>query len=234
MDIGIVIAIGVAVVIAIIGIAVVSRRVEKQRREACRALATQHGWTYTEEDPAYINRWDGAPFSAGHGRKAVNVITGEHRGRRFVMFEHRHRSTSSNGQQTTTRSHWHTIYVVALPASVPALELKPRGLFSGIADLFGVQDIEVGQEEFDKRVRVRGDDEQYARLFLSGGGITHAVLDLGDLQLRVIGAELLAVESGRQITEFGTARLDQLTALVGMIPGTIWSQYSQSERTGAE
>lgn len=215
---------GVVVVVAII---LLSHQAEQKRKEACKALATQHGWTFAEEDRAYVNRWDGAPFNSGGGRKATNVITGEHRGRQFVMFEHRHQTTSSNGQTTTTSNNWHTVYVFPLPASVPRLELKPKGAFGGIADWFGMQDIKTGDEDFDRGIRVRGDDEQYARLFLSSG-FGRSVLELGDVQVRVNGNELLALESGRQIRDAGTARLDKLVELLGMIPGTVWSHYGRA------
>lgn len=219
------VAIGVVLIVVIV---VVAHQAEKQRKAACQTLATQHGWTYAEEDPAYVNRWEGAPFTSGHGRKAANVISGEYRGWRFTALEHRHQTTSSNGQTTTTSNSWHTVYVFPLPAPIPRLELRPKSAFGAIADWFGMQDIKTGEEEFDRRVRVRGDDEQYARLFLSGG-VTQAVLELGSVQVRVHGNELLAVESGRQIGEGVPARLDSLIAMLGMIPGTIWSQYGRAD-----
>lgn len=220
-----IVAIVVAGIAFVAVVAVLSHHMERKRRDACRELATRHGWAYTEDDPAYVNRWEGPPFNAGSGRKAVNVVTGEHHGHPFMMLEHRHQTVGHTGQQTTTHTHWHTIYVLTLPARVPKLELKPRGFLSGIADLFGVQDIEVGHEEFDRRMRVRSDDEQYARLFLSGPSTAQAILDLGDMQLRVVGNELLALESGRQVANRGPARLDQLTTIARSIPGTIWTTY---------
>lgn len=224
---GAIVALVLLVIVVVVAIIVLSHRAEQRRREACKALAAQHGWTYAEEDSAYVDRWEGGPFDSGRGRKAVNVIAGEHRGRQFVMFEHRHQTTSSNGQSTTTSNHWHTVYVFPLPASVPRLELKPKSAFGGIADWFGMQDIKTGDEDFDRGIRVRGDDEEYARLFLSTG-FGRAVLELGGVQVRVNGAELIALESGRQIRDGGTARLDKLVELAGMIPGTIWSQYGRA------
>lgn|GEM_PF-4353527 len=81
----------------------------------------------------------------------------------FRAFEYYYLVPSSNGA-TTLR------FLVAqldLPFHVPDLQVREEDVFSRIGTAFGKQDIVVGSKAFDRRFRVRGDDEEAIRAFLN-------------------------------------------------------------------
>lgn len=95
----------------------------------------------------------GLPFQTG-------VIHGDCQGMWVNVTLHSERS----GRNSTT----YTRYVVQYPERLPLeLRLTRQGFFHGVATLFGVQDIEVGDPEFDALVIIKGDDEEAVREFLT-------------------------------------------------------------------
>jgi hypothetical protein len=50
-----------------------------------------------------------------------------------------------------------------------------RGLFSGIAKMFGMQDVEIGDEQFDRDFIVKGNDEGKLRALLSNGRLRELI-----------------------------------------------------------
>ena len=77
----------------------------KKRREQLLAFAASRGWTFAQEVPQLVDRFTGPPFGLGFGRRAYNVLFGNHGGRDLVSFDYEYKTQTTNGQQTTTSSH---------------------------------------------------------------------------------------------------------------------------------
>jgi hypothetical protein len=75
----------------------------KRRREGMAAYAGSRGWTYVEDDPSLLDRFEGAPFGAGQDRRAFNVLRGTDRDRPVVVFDYEYVTTS-----TSTDAEGHT------------------------------------------------------------------------------------------------------------------------------
>lgn len=204
--------------VLIVVIIVVQQRMAAKRREQYREFATRHGWNYQEEDATYVNRWEGKPFDSGRGRKAMNVLSGVHHGWSVVVFEHRHQTTSSNGQSSSTQNHWHMVWVVTLPGPLPRLQVTPWGPIRGkLAEWFGMQDIKVGDEEFDQYFRVQSGDEGFVHSAL-GPSMIHALRQADFEMVRIDGNELVYVERGRLVPEESASRLDHVITLASQLP----------------
>jgi hypothetical protein len=76
-----------------------------------------------------------------------------------------HRYTSGSGKNRST--HYHTIICTPGPHTWPDLSLTTENLFHKIGELFGGKDIQVESEAFNKRWRVKCDNEDFAVLVLS-------------------------------------------------------------------
>lgn len=83
MDFLIVVGIGLVV-------ALIAHLLNKKRKEAIRAYASQRGWQYRPQDPALVHRWSSPPFGVGNSRRAAEVLTGEFHGEQAVSFDYRY------------------------------------------------------------------------------------------------------------------------------------------------
>lgn len=61
-----------------------------------------------------------------------------------------------------------------------SFDMHHQGLLEEIGKFFGMQDVEVGDPEFDKNVIVKTNDEEQTRQLLEKGGLKHALSDLHD------------------------------------------------------
>lgn len=98
------------------------------------------------------------------GEKGVSWFAlGMAEDRRCIVLEHRY--TSGSGKNTST--HYHTIAAVEAPERWPVLSLTGEAFFHKIGEKMGIRDIKVEDEEFNKRFRVKCDDEDFAVLVLT-------------------------------------------------------------------
>lgn len=94
--------------------------------------------------------------------------------------------TRRSGKSRTTYTRFDVRYPSPLPID---LALSQQGLFSGLASLFGAQDLEIGDESFDASVVVKGADAEAIRDFLTPERKTTAKRLLDDHPGIEIGAE---------------------------------------------
>jgi hypothetical protein len=154
----------VAVVALIVGIAVVAHRIEQKRIAAMGEAARVMGFTFQEKlDAAALEGVVGELplFQRGHSRKATSVMTGETAAQRAVVMDYRYVTGSGKN------SHTHNQTVVVFPdggRDLPDFEAGPENVLHRLGQVFGYQDIDFEQdEEFSKRVLLRGEDEAAVR-----------------------------------------------------------------------
>ena len=198
---------------------------EKRHREALHALAAGRGWTYTRRDDGWAHCFSGTPFGRGDSRRALNVLQGEHGGRRFVAFDYSYTtsSTDSNGHRRTT-THRYAVTAVQVPAWLPPLELTPENVLTRIGGALGATDVELESEDFNRRYRVNTRDPRFAYDVLHPRTM-QALLERPTVNLRLCGAEAISWDSGRTNPAELVDRLSTTALVLDGIPTYVWSDH---------
>lgn len=199
----------------------------KKRREAFAAAAVARGWTYTERDDRYADRFEGAPFGTGDDRRASNVLTGTHEGRTFEAFDYRYstteHSTDAQGHsQTRTETHDYSVIAVEMGVSAPALAVSPEGFFSRVVGRLLNKDIEFESEQFNRAFTVTCPDRKFATDVIHPQMMEY-LLTLPDLAWSFRNAALLTTSAGKHSLESLDATLVAIDGIVDRIPEFVWS-----------
>ena len=206
-------------------------RIEQQRRARYLAFAAERGWTYTPRDDSWVDRFEGSPFGRGSSRRATHVLRGEFAGRDMVAFHYRYLTRSHNGQQQTTQTHKFTVVALALPASLPWLELTGENVLTRIGSALGLADVELESEDFNRRYRVTADDRRFAYDVLHPRTMEQ-LLAQPTVNLRLSGADALLWDNGFADPEELPGMLAPLAQLVDGIPSYVWSDRQHDRRGG--
>jgi len=199
---------------------------EQARKDALFAWATTAGHSYTVEDGQWCERWSGPPFGQGDRRRAREVITGTTaQARRFVAFDYSYEthSTDSKGHRTTT-THRYAVTALSLPAPLPVLQVTPESAFSRLGHVFGIEDVELESEDFNRRFRVAADDRKFACDVLSPR-LMEALLAGPELSWRIAGSGILSWSAGRHVPAEIEAALEHLRLVVEEIPTFVWKDH---------
>jgi hypothetical protein len=85
--------------------------------------------------------------------------------------------TRGSGKSRTT----YTVTEMSLHPKVGGFALSKEGFFSKVGKtLFGLQDIQLGDEEFDRKVMVKGKDPEAVKLALSSETLRRSIIDAFD------------------------------------------------------
>lgn len=191
----------------------------KKRREAARAFAAAHGWTFTVQVPALTQRWRSSPFQRGHSRRARNVITGRFEGMPFVSFEYQYTTGSGKNQST----HYHHVVSLSLPARLPWLRLSPDGAGASVAKFFGGQDIRFESKAFNDAWRVEGGDQRFAYDFVHPRMMDRLMApDTIGRTICVEGSDIFLAVNGRQVLEAIHSYVNMLYGIYDQIPRHLW------------
>ncbi len=152
----------IAVVAAILLSVYLAIKAERRRREQLREQAARLGYIFEEE-----RRLESEPFrqlrlfGRGRTRRLNNVLSRKTDGTEILILEFSYRQGS--GKQ----SHHYTVtvFLKRTPhAFIPGFELRPEGITSKIASLFGYQDIDFSEDpEFSSKYLLRGENEERIR-----------------------------------------------------------------------
>lgn len=200
----------------------------KKRRELLQQFAASQGWTWTERDDSWSERFDDRPFDQGDNREARNVLQGRWRDRPMVAFDYSYEthSTDSKGHRTTSTHHY-SFCALGLPVWVPRTELVPESVFGRIGTALGMKDLELESEDFNRRYRVRADNPKFAYDVLSPRTM-EGLLARPALNIRLSGTDAVSWDDGRHEPAELLARLDALTAVIDGIPEFVWSDLKGS------
>lgn len=151
----------------------------------------------------------GLPFQTG-------VIHGDCQGMWVNVTLHSERS----GRNSTT----YTRYVIQYPERLPVeLRLTRQGFFHDVASFFGVQDIEVGDEQFDALVIIKGDDEDAVRAFLTP-------VRRSEISALYARFERVSIDSG-QIVALALGACEEHEALVNAVEALVTGAHVLSDDT---
>lgn len=160
--IGPMIFVGVLVLIAVA--IVVNQRIEKQRTERLRELASRLGFDFFEAGTSFLAEAVAvlAFLRRGHSQKIRNLMQKDVRGTMITLCDFTYVTGSGKNRHT----HTYTIALFRAPGvdAFPTFELRPEHFFHKIAKQFGYHDIEFDSHpNFSKKYLLRGASEPQIR-----------------------------------------------------------------------
>ena len=163
------------VVVLIVGIAVAGGlayqkyRNKQARIQAVMALAQRVGFTFSLADSDRVVDMPFALFSKGEKRGVELVITGEHDGLPMRLFDYWYydETTDSHGNRSRTY-HYFTCGIVTIPAACPRLRIGHENFMTRLGDHLGLHDVVFEYDDFNRRFRVKCDDQKFAFSLFDG------------------------------------------------------------------
>jgi hypothetical protein len=158
------------VVAAIAGVAYVLQFKARQARvRAVMELAPRIGFTFSNADVDHVVDMPFALFSKGDGRRVELVISGTHNGVPMRMFDYWYYDQTSDGRGGRSRTyHRFTCGLATIPAACPRLRVGHEDFFTRLGDHLGLRDVELEYDDFNRRFRVKCDDQKFAFSILDG------------------------------------------------------------------
>ncbi|MBO3083247.1 hypothetical protein [Cellulomonas fengjieae] len=216
--------------LVIVGAGVIGWWVDKRRNERFRAWARRNGWSYSESEPGLARLSDGQPFGAGGSRTAREVLRGQFESLAALSFTYEW----TTGAGKTRRTHYAHVIALALPTSLPSVEVTPEGLGARLGKLVGMQDIGFESDAFNRAYRVAAPDER------TGHAIVHPRLmerllqpDALGTPWRIDGTWILTWDSGKTKVDRLAPRLGLLAAVVRSVPRHVWLEHGHDPQTTA-
>jgi hypothetical protein len=200
-------------------------RARQARVAAVRALALRIGFDFTIEDVDHLTGMPFALFARGDGRKADLVCTGVHNGRPLRLFDYVYWDESSDGKGRRSRSYYRfTCAVLQIPAACPGLCITHEGFLTRLGSALGIRDVELEYDDFNRRFRVKCNDQKFAFTLLDGEMMQWLLDADGFEALEVVGPWVLL--AGKQLEparwpDLGTW-LDQFH---GRVPPLVYTTY---------
>jgi hypothetical protein len=198
---------------------------EQRRQQLLFGWATTNNYSYAQEDDSLCVEWAGPPFGLGDHQRATNAIRGQAK-EPFVAFDYSyqtHSNTSRSGQ--TTETHRFHVVAVQLPGVLPMVQVTPENLLTKVGNAFGLTDIELESEDFNRRFRVHSDNPKFASDVLSPRTMT-ALLALPPAMWRIAGNSILTWSPGRLQPSTVTSALSMLQTIVDGIPSFVWEDHT--------
>lgn len=193
----------------------------KRRREAIMAFATARGWRYAREDRTLVGRFPGYPFESGYGRRATNVLLGEHDGRHLVAFDYQYKERRGSGDDRKTETYHFGVVVMSVGAQMPALSVTPENFLGRAIGRLTGSDIELESEEFNRAFTVRAPDPRFAYDVLHPQ-MMELLLQWPDLAWRFAGADMISVRRGTQSVEEIDRKVAAMDAILDRVPEIVW------------
>lgn len=155
-------AVVVAILAGVITLVIITAKKERLRRAAIAKALGERGLQVAQ---GLGDREVLGPIEPLASRldKSVWSASGTIQGLELVAVEHTYTTGAGKSRQT----HNHSVVSFALPVAWPALSVTAENFLHRIGELFGMHDIRLEDEAFNKRFRVKCDDENFAILLLN-------------------------------------------------------------------
>jgi hypothetical protein len=159
-----------ALVAVVAGIAYVLQVKARQARvRAVSALAQRIGFVFSVDDVDHVVDMPFSLFSKGDRRAVELVVSGTHEGVPMRLFDYWYYDESSDGRGGRSRTyHRFTCAVATIPAACPRLRLGHEDFLTRLGDHLGMPDVELEYDDFNRRFRVKCDDQKFAFSLLDG------------------------------------------------------------------
>jgi hypothetical protein len=198
----------------------------KKRREAMAGFAASRGWRFAASDDSLVNRFQGTPFGDGSGRRATNVVYGEHDGRAMVAFDYEYTTTSGTGENRQRTTHHWSVLAVSMGVLMPDLSVEPEGMLGRMIGRLTNTDIEMESEDFNRAFTVRSPSRKFAFDVLHPQMI-EMLMRWPELGWRFEGDSMLVVRNGRHSIQEVDAKLTVMDAILDKIPEFVWKDVGR-------
>ena len=210
----------IAIVVLVIGLAILGYLREKKRREAFRNLAADMGFTYcVGKDYSIPHRYNFLnKLSTGSNRYAQNILEGDLEGFPLHCFDYHYEtySTDSKGRRQT-HHHRFSYFILEMKKSFPELLIYPEGFFSKFGQFIGFEDIDFESIEFSKAFVVKSNDKKFAYDICHTRMMEH-LLEHPDLSIEIEGPCLAMGFGSRLTAEEAEKRMRQMVTLRQLLP----------------
>lgn len=158
-------------VLFVIAVAVISHRLERQRRADFQALADAEGLSY--EHQKHQPPLEFKLYNQGHSRYARHRLSGQLAEAiaglgavPFHCYEYHYAITSGSGKNRRTRHYHFRCALIEAGLNLGRVRLVPEGFGERVAQFFGRQDIDLDDVDFNRRVGVQSDSPAQAYALL--------------------------------------------------------------------
>ncbi len=157
------------VAVPVVAAFVVWERVRgKRRAQGFAAAARKMGARIAPDDAPRLSNIPFRLFRIGRGREVQNVAVRRSGGYQVWIIDFLYWRETYNPQTSSTNrvDYEHTCAIVELPRSLPSVIIGREGFWSRIARAIGIDDVEIGDETFDRVFKVKSQNPPAARALL--------------------------------------------------------------------
>jgi hypothetical protein len=214
-----------AILAVVVGVALVSRHLDRKRRRELATMARQLGLSFSEADTQGCGALPFVLLRKGDGRGTENVMWGDWHGMAVQEFDHWYyeESTDSKGRRTKTYFRF-SCAVVEIEAACSALTIDREGFFTRVADAIGLDDITFELEGFNEAFNVKSKDRRFASDFLDQRMMRFLLGTDRAFRFEAAGRWLLCFGKRRRPTEL-IPLLGTLKGFREHVPPVVFSLY---------
>jgi hypothetical protein len=200
-------------------------RARQKRVAGAAALARRIGFTFSASDDERIVAMPFELFSKGGGREVSLVVSGTHNQIPMRLFDYMYYDESSTAQGGRTRQyHRFTCAIATIPAACPRLNVGHENFFSRLGDHLGLTDVQFEYDDFNRRFRVKCDDQRFAFSLLDGNMMQWLLGADGFSGVEVDGPWVF-LAGDRLEPALWLERANWIEAFVRQIPSVVYSTY---------
>jgi hypothetical protein len=214
-----------ALVAAVVLLAYFRLRARRVRIAAVAALAQRIGFTFSVADDEHVGSMPFQLFGRGAGRKVELVVSGTHDRIPMRLFDYTYYDQSSDSQGRQSRTyHLFTCAIATIPAACPRLNLGHENFLTRLGGHIGHRDVELEYDDFNRRFRVKCDDQRFAFSLLDGNMMQWLLSADGFDSVEVDGPWVLL--AGPRLDPARWLELaNWIDAFVRQIPAVVYSSY---------
>jgi len=213
--------------IIVVGVALYFQwRATRRKGAAYAAFADQRGWTYLHHDRGVGHQFLGEPFNT-MGRDGIgrHVFGGEHRGRQVLVFEYISLQGPNIAKGRRHRMDRCTVAALRLATDKPTLQVGPAGWDDKLAGAVGFRDLQLESEEFNKRFRIKSENDRLSYDVLHPRMMEWLLADprARSVPFRFERGDLVAWQEGQIDLRKVDWLVDFVCDVVERVPGFLWS-----------
>jgi len=203
------------VIVVAVAVAVYVYQQNKKRREAFLALARRLNLMYNPgTDDTLPGTYNASNLcSAGHSKRASNVIWGGLGGGEVCYFDYRYTTGSGKNQST----HYYSACAFHSPYFWRRLFIRPENFLDKAAGFFGFEDINLDNAEFNRKFFVKCEDKKFAYDVLSQRAMEFFLARPG-LTMEMYGNCMLFYRPGTLAPEAIESLIVDSPALLDLMP----------------
>jgi hypothetical protein len=217
--------------LAIIGIAVIAGiwwfqvHLRQKRIANLVQVAQDLGFEFAVHDPHGTIGMPFALFRRGDGRGLENVMWGRRQDVPTRVFDYWYYDETSDTQGNRSRNyHRYTCVAMTIAADCPTLRIGQEGLITRFGSALGFRDVELEYEDFNRRYRVKCDDQQFAFSLLDGRMMEWLLHVDGIEALELVGPFVL-IATSKLASEEWAALVTVAEQFHAQIPRVVWATW---------